>query len=171
MKVGLLGGSFNPPHIGHLHISQLAIKKLNLNQIWWIPTLYNDLKDRKIYDHYDARLEKCREITKMSPKIYVKEYSEIHTVKLVQMLFKKYKNIEFYWIMGADSFLRLHEWEDFEKLVKMIPIILVSRETFLKKIRQAKAFKFCDQKNLQIFNTKNLNISSTQIRNNEKLHN
>ena len=52
MKVGLFGGSFNPPHQGHLHISNLAIKKLGLKQIWWIPTAHNPFKEKSIYENY-----------------------------------------------------------------------------------------------------------------------
>jgi nicotinate-nucleotide adenylyltransferase len=96
MKIGLLGGSFNPPHHGHLHISNLAIKKLHLNQVWWIPTAHNPLKEKSIYAPYVERLQKCENLTKAHPKIYVKKLDEIYTVKLLQKLKKQYPTVEFF---------------------------------------------------------------------------
>ena len=62
MKIGLLGGSFNPPHLGHLHISRLAIKKLQLKQVWWLPTLQNPFKQKQQYLPYLHRLNLCQQI-------------------------------------------------------------------------------------------------------------
>ena len=77
MKVGLLGGSFNPPHQGHLHISQIAIKKLGLNQVWWIPTAHNPFKEKSIYDSYENRVQKCEKLTQNLIKIRDKKFDEI----------------------------------------------------------------------------------------------
>ncbi|NBV07083.1 MAG: nicotinate (nicotinamide) nucleotide adenylyltransferase [Proteobacteria bacterium] len=178
MRVGLFGGSFNPPHQGHIHISQLAIKKLGLNQIWWIPTAYNSFKEKGIYESYTIRCEKCEKISKNHPKIHLKKISEIRSEKLIKNLQKKYRNHQFFWIMGADNLLRLHEWENFRGLIKTIPLAIFSRENFLLKISKTKSFQIYKKmlsadKSLpkfKIFKTKNLNISSTQIRNNAKLY-
>lgn len=177
MRVGLFGGSFNPPHQGHLHISGLALKKLRLNQIWWIPTEHNPLKQKSIYESYESRHKKCQEITKNHPKLYVKNFAEIRTVKLIKMLQKKYPSHEFFWIAGADNLPRLHEWDDYKNLIKLLPFAIFSREDFLSKIHKTKAFtiykklRACGPKTpeFKIFLTKNLNISSTKIRN-AKLH-
>lgn len=177
MKIGLFGGSFNPPHQGHLHVSNLAIKKLRLNQIWWIPTAQNPFKEKSIYESYESRYQKCQEIGKKNPKIYVKNFAEIRTVKLVEMLQKKYPTHKFFWIAGADSVLRLHEWDDFRNLIKMLPFAIFGREDFLSKIHKTKAFSIYKKMRaastktpeFRIFPTKNLNISSTKIRN-AKLH-
>lgn len=173
MKVGLFGGSFNPPHLGHLHISNLAIKKLGAHQIWWLPTAHNPFKELRIYESYETRLEKCEKISKNNPKIRVKKFDEIRTEKLVKMLKKKYPTYQFFWIAGADNFERLHEWDNFKNLIKLLPFVIFSREDFLLKIAKTKAFQIYKklEKNhlakFKIFKTKNLNISSTELRKNK----
>ena len=174
MKVGLFGGSFNPPHQGHLHISNLAIKKLGLKQIWWIPTAHNPFKEKSIYENYEARYNKCENLTKNHPKIYLKKFDEIKTEKLIKKLQKKYPNYQFIWIMGADNLPRFHEWDNFKNLIKMLPFAIFSRDNFLAKISQTKSFKIysklqsSDQKFPQFFRlrTKTVNISSTNLRKN-----
>ncbi len=168
MKVGLLGGSFNPPHQGHLHISALAIKKLGLKQVWWIPTAHNPLKDKSIYESYENRVKKCEDLTALNPKIYVKKFDEIYTEILVKKLQSRYKNIEFFWLMGADNLEKFHQWEGFKKLVLQIPLMIFSREKTLRKIKKTKAWKFILPSKYKIFYTKNLDISSTAIRNQNK---
>ncbi len=177
MRVGLFGGSFNPPHQGHLHISGLAIKKLGLHQIWWIPTAHNNFKDPSIYESYDTRCNKCLALIKSHPKIYLKKFDQVQTAKLVKTLQKEYPNYDFIWIAGADNLERLHEWSNFKQLINMLPFAIFSREDFLLKIRQTKSFqiyKKLAQKNslpqFRIFKTQNLNISSTKLRKNAKLH-
>jgi len=166
MKVGLLGGSFNPPHQGHVHISYLAIKRLGLNQVWWIPTLRNPLKDESIYENYRGRFLKCKNISKNFPKILVKEFEEIYTEKLIIRLKKKFPHIDFFWIMGADNLENFHRWKNFKKLAKMIPLVIFSREKILQKIRKVKSWKFIALGNYKIFLTQNLNLSSSEIRKN-----
>jgi nicotinate-nucleotide adenylyltransferase len=166
MKVGLLGGSFNPPHQGHLHISQIAIKKLGLNQVWWIPTAHNPFKEKSIYDSYENRVQKCEKLTQNLIKIRVKKFDEIYTNLLVSKLQARYKNIEFFWLMGADNLEKFHQWENFKKIIRQIPLMIFSREKILQKIKKTKAWKFVKISNYKIFYTKNLDISSTQIRKN-----
>lgn len=166
MKVGLLGGSFNPPHQGHIHISNLAIKKLGLNQVWWIPTLHNPLKNESIYENYQNRILRCEDITKSYPRILVKKFKEIYTEKLLIRLKQKFPNIEFFWIMGADNLENFHRWKNFQKLAKTIPLIIFSRENFLQKIRKVKSWRFIMFGNYKIFPTKNFDLSSSKIRKN-----
>ncbi len=174
MKIGLFGGSFNPPHQGHLHISNLAIKKLKLDQVWWIPTSHNPFKNKAIYESYDKRCKKCSLLIEKNPKIILKEIDEIYTEKLVKNLQNKYKNYHFIWIMGADNLEKFHQWDYFKNLIKLIPFAIFSREKHLLKIRKTKSFTIYKslKKNKNslpqflIFRTKNLNISSTEIRQN-----
>ena len=175
MKVGLFGGSFNPAHLGHLHISNLAVKKLGLNQIWWIPTARNNFKDASIYESYQSRCLGCQNLIKNNPKIFLKKFDEIYTEKLVKKLQKKYPKYQFFWIAGADNLERLDQWDNFKNLIKLLPFAIFSRNNFLLKIRKTRAFqisqKIADGKNLPkfiIFRTKNLNISSTELRKNNE---
>lgn len=176
MKVGLFGGSFNPPHKGHLHISNLAVKKLALHQIWWIPTAKNNFKDASIYESYESRYQKCLKLTSGLPKAHIKKFNDIKTETLIRKLQKKYPSHEFVWIMGADNLQRFHEWDHFKNLIRLIPFAIFSREKELSKISQTKSFtlytklKTAHKKlpNFLTFRTKTLDISSTKIRENDK---
>ncbi len=172
MRVGILGGSFNPPHLGHLHISNLAIKKLSLNQVWWIPTERNPLKNPKIYASYENRLRECQKLTSSKSRIHIKKFNDIYTYRLLRRLNSRYKTTEFFWIMGADNLEKFHQWENFSEITKKVSLAIFSRETFLGKIKKTKSWKTVSASKYQIFRTKNMNISSTQIREkNAKLHN
>jgi nicotinate-nucleotide adenylyltransferase len=140
MKIGILGGSFNPVHLGHMHLANLAISKLQLNQLWLIPTNYNPLKNKSDYLSLDQRISQCQEIAKNYPKIYVKKFSEIYTIELIEKLKNKYPNYQFYLVMGADNFENFHRWKNFSNLIKNISIAIFSRNNYLLKIRQSKAW-------------------------------
>lgn len=145
MKIGILGGSFNPVHLGHMHLANLAINKLQLNQLWLIPTNYNPLKNKSDYLSLDQRISQCQEIAKNYPKIYVKKFSEIYTIELIKKLKNKYPNYQFYLIMGADNFENFHRWENFSKIIKMISIAIFSRNNYLLKLRKSKAWHLYHQ--------------------------
>ncbi len=173
MKVGILGGSFNPAHLGHIHLSKIAIKKLDLNQLWWIPTSQNPLKIKNNFLTFKERVKNCKIITQKNPKIYVKKIDNFYSIDLINSLQKKYKNYEFIWVMGADNLADFHRWHDFKNLICKIEFAIFSRDNYLKKINNFKAIKIYkkyknNSKNLpkfSIFNTPKFNISSTQIRN------
>ncbi len=177
MKIGLLGGSFNPAHQGHIHISELALQKLGLNQVWWIPTSQNPLKE-KATESYLARLKGCLEITKNHPKIFTKDFEKdsFSTYKLVKKIKSKYPEIRFYWIMGADNLEKFHLWKNFLPLIKSIEFAIFSRADFLLKAKETRAFKIYQNAlsirnldsrlpKLSLFQTKNYDISSSAIRN------
>lgn len=165
MKIGILGGSFNPPHKGHIYISELAIKKLGLNFVWWIPTQKNPLKEAKNYEAYVSRIKKCEKLISSSPKLKIQQFDEIYSEKLVKKLKAKYPNVEFVWIMGSDNLANLHRWKNFKNFISNIKLTIFSRENSLLKIKQSRAWPFVKLQNPAIFFTKNLDISSTQIRN------
>ena len=171
MRIGLLGGSFNPAHLGHLQISKLAAKKLKLDQIWWIPTAQNPLKDKSVYEPYEKRVKKAFEVAKNFRKIRLVKLDEIYSEKLVRRLKNQYKNNNFFWLMGADNLEKFHQWKNFKKLIHLIPLAVFSRETFLKTAKKTKIFSIIKKYNHQkilpkimIFRNKNIDISSTKIR-------
>ena len=167
MKIGLLGGSFNPAHIGHLHISELALKKLKLDQVWWVLTSKNPLKDANIYESYVCRAQKCENLIQGHPKIHLSQFDEIYTEKLLENLNKKYKGTEFIWIMGADNLENFHRWKGFKNIIKNNKIAIFSRENYLSKIKKTKVWNFMKNNQPKIFFTKKLDISSSKIRKNE----
>ncbi len=164
MRVGILGGSFNPPHQGHIHISELALKKLQLAQIWWIPTPQNPLK-KSHTENYENRLQSCQKILGKNFKIRLLATKEIYTFRLLQNLRKKYPSIEFFWIMGADNLENFHRWGNFKKIPQLAQLAVFSREDSLKKATKTRAWNFLKNKSPRIFFTKNLDISSTKLRN------
>lgn len=170
MKIGLLGGSFNPPHQGHLHISNLAIKKLGLDQIWWITTKQNPFKDPNLYESYSARIAQSLDLTKSNHRIYIKKFDDIYTDELLTKLNAKYPNVQFFWIMGSDNLANFHQWKNFKKLLKRVSLAIFSRETSLRNIKRTKSWRFIMHSNYNVFFTKNLDISSTEIRNNQHLN-
>ena len=172
MKIGILGGSFNPAHLGHIHLSEIALKKLDLNQLWWIPTSQNPLKEKNDYLTFEERIKNCQIITQKNPKIYVKKIDNFYSIDLINSLQKKYKNYEFIWVMGADNLKDFHHWHDFKNLIYKIEFAIFSRDNYLKKTSNFRALKLYQKyKNkskklpkFSIFHCRKLNISSTQIR-------
>lgn len=158
MKIGLLGGTFNPAHQGHIYISNLALQKLGLNQVWWVVTAQNPLKDNATTP-YKSRLEGCLQITKNQPKIWVKDFykDSFFTYNLIKKLKKQYPATTFYFIAGDDILHQFHQWKNYKILPKMIKFVIFSRvQNFYNKIIY---------KDFLFFQTKKYNISSSEIRN------
>jgi nicotinate-nucleotide adenylyltransferase len=167
MKVGILGGSFNPPHQGHIYISNLAQKKAQLNQIWWIPTWQNPLKDLKTRHNFEERFSKCKNLTKKYPKIRVLKFNYIYAEKLLENLNKKFPKIEFFWVMGSDNIKNLHKWKNYKNFIKDSNLLIFSRETYDNDLSKSKSWKIIKNSNYRFFKEKKVNISSSKIRNNE----
>lgn len=165
MKIGILGGSFNPPHDGHFYLSKLALKKLGLNQVWWIVTEKNPLKNAKNYESHETRIQKCRDLASNHPKIKVLLIKEIYTEKLIAHLYKKHPQHHFTFIAGADVLEQLHRWKNFKKIISKIDLAIFSREDFLLKAQKFPAWKFVKTANrFRVFFIANNSNSSTRIR-------
>ena len=145
MKIGLLGGSFNPPHQGHIHISQQALKSLKLNQIWWLPNKQNPLKELK-NSAFDKRLKACEELTKDNKKILVKAYEtqlkSNYSLDLLKLLKRQYKQHQFFFIIGADSLINLHLWHRWREIINFASIIILDRTPYSIKATRSKAFAY-----------------------------
>lgn len=106
-RIGILGGSFNPPHSGHVHISLLALKKLNLDEIWWLVSLSNPLKHSVNSKNYFERLSKCYAAF-LDTRIKIVDLEHLmatcYTFDIVSEILKRCRNSKFVWIMGADCF-------------------------------------------------------------------
>ena len=128
--VGLLGGSFNPPHQGHVHISKLAIKKFGLSEIFWVYTKRNPLK-RNIPESIENRLKKSIKLVS-DPRI---KFSDIelskdfnYSVDMLQYLKRKNSRINFIWIMGEDNLLTFHLWRNWQWIAKNYKIGVLARD-------------------------------------------
>ena len=113
MRVGLLGGSFNPAHDGHLHISVEAKKRLDLDQVWWLVSPQNPLKPVKDMATFDARLKRAGEVACES-FIVVTDLEQrlgvTRTARTLQILAERYPNVDFVWLMGADNLAQMPRW-------------------------------------------------------------
>ena len=173
MKIGLLGGSFNPPHQGHIHASIEAKKHLELNQIWWLPTKQNPLKTlgsiKNDKSDFDQRLNLCQKITKNYPEILVKNDEinlvSVYTVDLLEKLIKQHPQNEFFFIVGADNIINFHQWREWKRIIELVKIIIIDRGDFLQDILKSEAYLYCCKLNrCYFFQGNKLDISSTEIR-------
>ena len=113
MRVGLLGGSFNPAHGGHFHVSVEAKKRLGLDQVWWLVSPQNPLKPTKGMAAFDQRLKAAHE-TAREAFVVVTDLEQrlgiTRTARTLQLLAQRYPNIEFVWLMGADNLEQMPRW-------------------------------------------------------------
>ena len=181
-KIGLLGGSFDPPHKGHIYISLEAKKILNLDEIWWLVTPQNPLKINQPAS-YEERIKNCRNITKNKPikiKEIEKKINSKFSYQTINFLNNRYKNINFLWLMGADNLINFHHWQGWKNIFQDIPIVVFRRHGYNTKALNSytshiyKNYKI-NRKNLMIedfaklpawtiIQNKEIRISSTEIR-------
>lgn len=141
--VGILGGTFDPPHEGHLFISKFAKIKLDVGEVWWVVTTTNPLKKNKV--DYKKRLKKVKRFL-MNHHIKVLEIKDLskntYTVDLLEYLFKKFPHKKFIWLMGADNLFSFHLWRDWKKIFYNIPIAIFDRPPYSLSISKAKAILY-----------------------------
>lgn len=143
-KIGILGGSFNPAHKGHLKISLYALKKLKLDEIWWVVSLQNPLKQKSDLEEFSARLASAKKIIgKRHKKMKIltierktKSRFTIDTLKFLKESFPKYL---FILLIGADNWLIFHLWHKWKKLAGFLPIAIFRRRGYMKKLPFAKS--------------------------------
>ena len=171
--IGLLGGSFDPAHKGHLAISKIAIKKFKLNKILWIVTKQNPLKNKSYYT-IQERLIRAKMITKNVKRIKVIYLDKIigssTTIDIINYLIKKKKLKNIYFIVGSDNLIKFHKWKSWRKLVKLMKLIVFSRKGYDKKGKKSKVAKYLKNKIIFI-NNKPILISSTKLRKKTKIIN
>ncbi|MFK7902468.1 MAG: nicotinate-nucleotide adenylyltransferase [Nitratireductor sp.] len=142
MRIGLFGGSFNPPHAGHVHVSQTALIKGKLDQVWWLVTPGNPLKDTSQLASLTQRLKKCHELIK-HPKIKVSaieaKYNLRYTQQTLALLKKLCPRINFVWIMGADNLKNFHQWQNWREIANQMPIMIIDRPGSTLSYRSAQA--------------------------------
>ena len=165
-KIGILGGSFNPAHKGHLAISIKAAKLFKLKKIIWAITKKNPLKKKSNTSIRD-RVNGCKKIIGSNTLIKVKFYEKIiksnKTINLINYLNKSKKN-EIYFLMGADNLVNFHKWHEWKKISQKCNIVVFDRHGYKKKSLNSISFKRLNGKNLKFVNFDKVNISSSQLR-------
>ena len=166
-KIGILGGTFDPPHIGHVHISNLAIKKLNLNNLIWVVTKKNPLK-KKPYLSIKKRIKLSKRVVSKEKKIFVlyldDKIRSNNSYNLLKYLKKKNKNTKIFFLMGADNLVKFHKWKNWKKIPKLSKLVIFPRGNYSVKKNKYKALKKLKKQDLIYINSKKVNISSSLIR-------
>ncbi len=130
MKVGLLGGSFNPPHAGHRAASLLALKRLGLDRVWWLVTPGNPLKDPHALPSLEERLVAARKMAS-HPRIDVTgleaEIGKRYSFDTLQWLKRRLPGVHFVWIMGADNLVNFQHWRNWRGIAALVPIAVIDR--------------------------------------------
>ena len=128
-RIGLLGGSFDPPHAGHLHISRAALKRFGLDEVWWLVSPGNPLK-KNAPAALDARLEAANKLVD-HPRIKVTDIeAQIgtrYTAETLKEMFRLYRHVEFVWLMGADNMAEFHHWDRWNWIMQNVPIGVIAR--------------------------------------------
>ena len=139
MRVGLLGGSFDPAHQAHREISLTALKRLGLDQVWWLVTPGNPLKSSAKADLV-SRVQAAKTVAR-HPRIEVTGFSagSAYTIDLLTALKRRFPGVNFVWLMGADNLTEFHRWRDWEKIFALMPIAVLDRPGFRLKARAGKA--------------------------------
>ena len=166
-KIGILGGTFDPPHKGHLHISKIALKKLKLKKLMWVVTKKNPLK-QKPYLSTKTRVSLSKDITKGQKKIFVEylddKIKSRNTFDLLNFFKKKNKKIKLFFLIGADNLIKFHKWNKWKKIPELAKIIVFARPKYSTKAPNSIAAKKLKKRDWMYINFKKMNISSSLIR-------
>ena len=165
-KIGILGGSFDPAHKGHLAISKEAAKKFKLKKIIWAITKKNPFKKKSNLSLL-ARVQYCKKIVKKTNFIEIKFLEKkIRSNKTIDLInyFTKNKKNEIYFLMGADNLINFHKWHKWKIISQKCNIIVFDRYGYKKKSLNSKTYKSLNRDKLKFINFNKVNISSSQLR-------
>ena len=129
-RIGVMGGSFNPPHHGHALISRTALRRLKLDQLWWVVTPGNPLKINNGLPPAQVRMALCRKLapdTRMRITAFEEDLATPYTAATLGFLVRRHPGVHFVWIMGADNLASFHRWQRWRDIVRNVPIAVVDR--------------------------------------------
>ena len=166
IKVGILGGTFDPAHKGHLKISKQAKKLLNLKNVIWAITKQNPFKDIS-KSNLKNRIQFAKKLIAKNDFIKIRFYEEKissnRTIDLINYL-KKDKKFELYFIMGADNLINFHKWHKWKSIVKKCNLLVFDRQGYKAKSLKSVTYNGVNKKRLSFIKFKKVNISSSQLR-------
>ena len=150
-RVGLLGGSFNPAHQAHRHISLIALRRLKLDAVWWLVSPQNPLKSSAGMASLERRLSKAREVA-AHPDIHVSA-AEValgtqYTVDTIEALVAKFPKAHLVWLMGGDSLASFHRWRRWKTIAGLLPIAVIARPGFTIRALASPAAQYLDEARL-----------------------
>ena len=166
-KIGILGGSFDPAHKGHLLISKIALKKIKLKKIYWIVTKKNPFK-KKTFFSLKERIRQAKKITKKSKNIEVIYLDDLisssKSIKIIQYVLKKKKPKDLYFIVGSDILLKFHKWHSWKRIVKLTKLVVFSRKGYDRNTNKTIVVKYLDKDNIIFIKNKPIHVSSSLLR-------
>lgn len=140
MRIGLLGGSFNPPHRGHIHASEVAMKSLGLDAVWWLVSPGNPLKNNSGLPSLESRIEKSSDLN-FNPSIVIsgieKEFGTRRSLDTITHLKKYFPQTEFIWLAGTDIAFEMHRWHKWKEILKLMPLAFIGRPTKSGLVRKS----------------------------------
>ncbi|MEM6408425.1 MAG: nicotinate-nucleotide adenylyltransferase [Pseudomonadota bacterium] len=148
--VGLLGGSFDPAHEGHVHITRAALKRFGLDQVWWLVSPGNPLKQKGPAD-LGVRMQRAREVMQ-HPAVKITDLEAQlgtrYTAETLRGLLPRYPGVRFVWLMGADNLAGFHRWQDWREIMERLPIGVIARPGDRISSRRSKAAQVYDEARL-----------------------
>ena len=166
-KIGILGGTFDPAHKGHLEISKQAKKKYKLNYVIWAITKKNPFK-KKSKTKLITRIKFAKKIIGFNKFIKIRFYENIirsnKTIDLISYIKRKNNTLDLYFIMGADNLINFHRWHKWKSISQKCNILVFDRQGYKAKSLKSITFKRLNQKSLDFIKFKKVNISSSQLR-------
>ena len=166
VRIGILGGTFDPAHKGHLEISVQAKKRFALKNIIWAITKQNPLKSESS-SNLRSRTQFAKKLIGKKNYINIRFYEDKiasnRTIDLIKHI-NKNKRFEIYFIMGADNLINFHKWYKWKSIIKECNILVFDRQGYKAKSLKSVTFNRANKKNLTFINFKKVNISSSQLR-------
>jgi len=130
LRIGLLGGSFNPAHEGHSHASELALKQLGLDYVWWLVSLQNPLKGAGGMASFEERLEGAKTFNRNPHVIATDIESKLgtrFTIDTLGALKRRFAQLRFVWLMGSDNLLQIPRWRRWQEIFASVPVAVIAR--------------------------------------------
>ena len=166
-KIGILGGTFDPAHRGHISISKEAKKRFSLNKVIWAVTKKNPFKGKSSLS-LQKRIKHAKKINQNNLFIKVKYFEDKiksnRTIDLLRHIKKKNKNTDIFFIMGADSLINFHKWKDSDLITSICKILVFDRDRYKRKSLRSVSFKKYNKKSLKFIEFNKVNISSSKLR-------
>ncbi len=152
--VGILGGSFDPPHKGHVEISKISLKKIRLKKVYWIITKKNPFKKKPFFS-LKERISKSKKTVKNYKKIKViyldEKIKSSRTINVINYFRKIKKQRDLCLIIGSDNLLNFHKWTSWKKIVKLVKLIVFSRKGYDKKSKKSIVLKYLNKKKYSLY--------------------
>lgn len=167
LRIGLLGGSFNPAHEGHRYVAETAIKQLHLDYVWFLVSPQNPLKSSNGMAPLEKRMASARAIAKGDRRLIVSDVEQAmqsrYTNDTVRVLCSRFSEVQFFWLMGSDNLEQFHRWQHWQDILAQLPAAVILRPGYTLAPLRAKAIQAMGQR-FTILDGRRNELSATAIR-------